>query len=92
MTPVITDAIIRLGRLLVAAVLVALGAGVLNVDLTLGLHGVLTYLAQIAWVAVVHTVTEFLRTYFGQQAIVTTTNRAGALRARAKTWLDYLPV
>lgn len=90
--PILTDAIIRLGRLIIAAVLVALGAAVLNVDLTLGVKGVFDYAVQVAWVAVIHTVTEFLRTYFGSQAAATAKPRAGALRARAKTAWDYLPI
>jgi hypothetical protein len=94
MSPLLTDAIIRFVRIVIAAALVALGAAVLNVDLTLGLHGVGQFFLEAVATAVIHAATEFARTYFGTQLPVTPSGKpkAGALRVRVKTKWDWLPI
>ncbi len=95
MNSFITDTIIRFSRIVISAGLVALADGLLNVDLTLGLKGAAGALGVVVITAVIHAATEFARTFFGSQVPVTSKSKAklaGALRARAKTVWDYLPI
>lgn len=93
MNSFITDTIIRFARIVISAGLVALADGLLNVDLTLGLKGAAGALGVVVITAVIHAATEFARSFFGSQVPVTSKVKlAGALRARAKTVWDYLPI